>query len=79
MIEVPADKPETMPDDEPMLATEVLLLHHEPPVEVSDKTEGLPTQITVVPEMGPTTAYNDEKTNSKTIVRFICFIKQVLV
>ena len=46
---VPADAPVTIPDDEPTVATAVLLLLHSPPVTVSANTVVPPGQTCVVP------------------------------
>ena len=54
MTAVPADIPETMPDDAPMLATEELLLLHTPPATVLVSVDDVPGQSVVVPLIVPT-------------------------
>lgn len=51
MFAVPADIPVTIPFEEPMIATPVLPLVHEPPVVRSDKLVISPTQTGGVPVM----------------------------
>jgi len=50
-VVVPYDKPDTMPDVMPVVATAVLLLVHVPPFTASLKVTGEPTQILAGPEM----------------------------
>ena len=48
---VPANSPVTIPDDEPMMATVVLLLVHVPPAGVEFSVVVNPTQTVSVPVM----------------------------
>jgi hypothetical protein len=52
MIAVPAITPDTMPEPEPIVATEVLLLLHMPPGVALDNVTVLPIQVTVGPVIG---------------------------
>ena len=49
IVALPRLDPVTTPDDEPTLATEVLLLVHVPPVMVSENIVAEPTQTFVAP------------------------------
>ena len=51
MVTVPNDKPETTPVAEPMLATNGLLLVHEPPEVASVKALLMPKQTVEEPEI----------------------------
>jgi hypothetical protein len=62
MIAVPADTPEIIPELEPAVATELLLLLHVPPVVASDKVMEWPVQIMEGPVMA------DGEARTKTTV-----------
>ena len=51
MVQVPAEMPDTMPVDEPTVATRVLLLLQCPPAVESDSVRVPPTHTLVVPLM----------------------------
>ena len=51
MLAVPAAMPVTIPEDEPMVALEVLLLVHIPPASASVKFVVNPRQTEAVPEI----------------------------
>jgi hypothetical protein len=53
MVVVPASTPFTMPVEEPMLATEVLLLVHTPPLTASVNVIVADSQTLVAPLMLP--------------------------
>lgn len=54
MVAVPAEMPDTMPDDEPTMARAVLELLHVPPPDASVSRLVTPTQATLLPEIGKT-------------------------
>ena len=54
MVLVPGEIPMTIPDDEPTVATALLLLLQCPPEVVSDNVLEEPTQTLAVPLIGPT-------------------------
>jgi hypothetical protein len=49
MLEVPAEMPETVPEDEPIAATDGLLLVHVPPASALLSVVANPTQALSVP------------------------------
>lgn len=53
MVAVPAPAPETMPDEEPTVATPVALLLHVPPVGLQLSVVVDPSHTVVVPVMDP--------------------------
>ena len=54
MVVVPADNPVTIPDEEPIAATEGLVLTHVPPPEGSVNAAGSPVQTVAGPDIGNT-------------------------
>jgi len=57
MVVVPAVIPETIPDDEPMVAAEVLLLNHVPPDIELLRVDVAPSQAFSVPEIADGVAF----------------------
>ena len=54
MVAVPAEIPDTIPDDEPIMARDVLELLQVPPPEASVSRLVALTQTTLLPEIGET-------------------------
>jgi hypothetical protein len=52
MVATPADTPETIPEDDPTVATDGVLLDHRPPLMVSVNVIVEPTQQVEGPEIG---------------------------
>lgn len=49
IVTEPAEIPETIPEVDPIVAIDVLLLVHVPPVDASDSVVILPTHTAIVP------------------------------
>ena len=53
MLAVPADTPVTIPEDEPIAATDALLVVHEPPETISLRLSVPPAATVAPPRIGP--------------------------
>lgn len=74
IVVVPIEIDVTIPDDEPMVATEVLLLVQMPPVVVESlSVEVVPIHPFVLPVIGPI-ANVDRDSNRPITARAMCFV-----